>query len=68
MKIEKTVIEIWNKRIGSLPKDIVSNEIGISKPTLYSALKGRCNYNTMNLINVWLIQNKDRELTKLDKL
>lgn len=68
MKIEKEVLEIWRKRIGDLPKDLVSAEIGISKPTLYSALKGICNFNTMNLINVWLIANKDREMTNLDKL
>lgn len=64
MKIDTTLVEIWNKRLGHIPMLQLSYAIDISRHTVKKALAGHCSFSTMQKINQFLLENGDKQLTK----
>lgn len=64
MEIEQTLVDIWNKRLSHIPMSVIAEETNLSRQTVKKALNGVCNFKTMQKINQFLLDNKDKQLTK----
>jgi len=63
MEIDTTLLGIWEKRLKHIPMSLIAKETGLSRHTVKKALSGNCNFSTMQKLNQFLLENKDKQLT-----